>query len=119
MIVFSRLLAQHPFLLSCTSPEQDVLHYATLLVFQSVTGGAPLLPKPMPQSPQADRDSEEAWSKLLLDAIRGDTSSEAEQALSNLQSEIKVIDALYLCSSATPRMPFVLLSRLMNVLDSR
>ena len=72
-------------------PDQDVLHYATLLEFQNATGGYIFLPQPLPQPLEVRQDREEFWSRELLNAIRGDISSEAEQCLGNLQREMEVI----------------------------
>eukprot|EP00904_Undaria_pinnatifida_P000303 jgi/Undpi1/10273/HiC_scaffold_28.g12725.m1 len=69
--------------------DQDVLHYATLLVFQNATGGYIFLPQPLPQPLEVRQDREEFWSRELLNAIRGDISSEAEQCLGNLQREME------------------------------
>lgn len=76
--------------------ERDVLHYATLLMFQNATGGVPFLPQPLPQPLEVGRDCKEFWSRTLLNAVRGDISSEAEQSLVNLQREIEVV-----CSMCT------------------
>lgn len=79
----------------CTFAERDVLHFATLLVFQSATGGVPFLPLPAPQPLEVGGDREELWSRELLSVVRGDISPEAERSLVNLQREIEVV--LYLC----------------------
>eukprot|EP00752_Nemacystus_decipiens_P004452 g4065.t1 len=80
-------------------PEREVFHFATLLVFQSVAGGLPLLPRPVPVSPSpssseaAGLDRHFLWAGVLLNAVRSEMSSEAEQCLSNLQREIEVVEA--------------------------
>lgn len=84
-----------------TCPEQEVLHFATLLVFQSVTGVLPLLPRPAMPSPATagspKGEYEEDWPGLLLNAIRGEASSEAEQALTNLRRDIQVMYRFVVC----------------------
>lgn len=102
--VYMCLSLSHPFPPPCTSTlctlaERDVLHFATLLVFQSVTGGVPFLPQPASQPLKVEGDREELWSRELLSAVRGDISAEAEQCLLNLQREIQVI-LLYVCIPA-------------------
>lgn len=96
-------LSQPLFLL----PEQEVLHVGVLLVFQKVTGALPLLPHPRSgstasplepangQEPEKSCEMEKAWPLILLEAIRGETPSEAERALWNLQLDIEVIATAY------------------------
>lgn len=81
--------------------EQEVLHVGVLLVFQKVTGALPLLPHPRSgstasplepangQEPEKSCEMEKAWPLILLEAIRGETPSEAERALWNLQLDIE------------------------------
>lgn len=75
--------------------EREVFHLAALLVFQSVAGGVPLLPRPIEGTsntpPTAGLDRQFSWAGALLTAVRSEISSEAEQCLSNLQREIEVI----------------------------
>lgn len=76
-------------------PESEVLHYATLLVFQSVTGAVLVLP-PWISRPNVDGreprmaelELKELWSSVLLDVLRGHISSETELVLSDLQQGI-------------------------------
>ncbi|CAN0082411.1 unnamed protein product [Pylaiella littoralis] len=69
--------------------ERDVLHYATLLVFQNATGGFPLLPLPTSSPLEAGQDRQVWWARVLLNAIRRDILPEAGQCLSNLQRDIE------------------------------
>lgn len=83
--------------------EREVFHFAALLVFQSVAGGVPLLPRPaFPSTSPSPSPSKEAgkdlsWAGALLNAVRGEISSEAEQCLSSLLSEIEVENYLFVC----------------------
>lgn len=67
-------------------------------MFQSVTGATPLLPPPGPPPPAAAHEGghdssqrqKQPWAEVLLDAVRGQVSSEAEESLAGLQREIQV-----------------------------
>ncbi|CAN0396195.1 unnamed protein product [Ectocarpus sp. 12 AP-2014] len=85
--------------------ERDVLHFAALVVFQSVTGATPLLPPPGPRPPaqEGGHDSsqqQQPWAGVLLDAVRGHVSSEAEECLSGLQREIQASEAVAISAYA-------------------
>eukprot|EP00903_Cladosiphon_okamuranus_P015336 g14166.t1 len=80
--------------------EREVFHFAALLVFQSVVaGGVPLLPRPAvhpplpPPSKAVGTDRQFSWAGVLLNAVRSEVSSEAEQCLSNLQRGIEDSEA--------------------------
>ncbi|CAM9110328.1 unnamed protein product [Ascophyllum nodosum] len=88
--------------------EDDVLHLATLLVFQHVKGALPLLPRPHvgPSERElhpVEQDMKESWSGVVLSALRGLVPSETELVLSNLQWNIadQVGDAN--ANNASPR----------------
>ncbi|CAN0117450.1 unnamed protein product [Ectocarpus sp. 6 AP-2014] len=83
--------------------ERDVFHFAALVVFQSVTGATPLLPTPGPPPPAQEdghdsskqqQQQQQPWAGVLLDAVRGHVSSEAEECLSGLQREIQASEAV-------------------------
>ncbi len=72
-----------------------MFHFAALLVFQSVKGGVPLLPPPVPPLKEAGNDRQLSWAEVLLDAVRSDVSPETERCLSTLQREIEVICGMF------------------------
>lgn len=94
--VSERFHSSMPVAAACFS-ESEVLHYATLLFFQNVTGAVLLLPPWMSQT-HADVDGgepcrvelelKESWSSVLLGVLRGHISSETELVLSDLQQGI-------------------------------
>ncbi|CAB1105496.1 unnamed protein product [Ectocarpus sp. CCAP 1310/34] len=86
--------------------ERDVFHFAALVVFQSVTGATPLLPPPGPRPPaqegghDSSQQQQQPWAAVLLDAVRGHVSSEAEECLSDLQREIQASEAVAISADA-------------------
>lgn len=86
-----------------TCIEEDILHCATLVAFESITGGLPLLPQPTPAPRTANnafkphgmlRKGEESWSTILLKTIGDELSPEARETLTNLQRDIQVSHAM-------------------------